>query len=442
MTFSASKTGPAPCSQNGNRASLRPPFRVAPIPAVSAPSSTDHAGPLAQPARAGAKSLIFTFFCFMCKKFWAPRLRVFLIFSLALVLQAPASAQSPAKRLIIFDQDTAGPGGTDLMSLLVLLQDPNVQVPGVTVVQGDGWLDDEVLHALRLLEIVGRTDIPVAAGAAAPSVRTLKSTEEWEKKFGKVAYLGAWSTQPNGPLPAGAALEEGRPTTQPWVEDAGFFLERVVREHPHRVTIYEGGPMTNLARAIDIDPDFPSLTAGLVFMGGAVDPHSTDPEIAAAPHREFNLWFDPEAAAKVFRARWPSIICTTVDVSIETKLTRAMFDQIAASNTPAAQYIAKYSKPDESYMWDELAAAAWLDPTLITRTKSVFMDVNTDSASPQYGDTLVYDPNQPHDPQLQPVTAQMDVDNARFSQFFVRLMTAASTQKTLSSVAHAMPSER
>lgn len=358
--------------------------------------------------------------------------------------QAPPTATQVAapKRMIIFDQDTAGPGGTDLMSLLVLLQDPNTEVLGVTVVQGDGWLSDEVLHALRLLEIVGRPDVPVAAGATRPLVRTLESSKQWEKKFGKVAYSGAWSTQTSGPLKSASLLKEGAPAIEPAPEQAGYFLARLVREHPHQVTIYEGGPMTNLARAIEIDPDFPSLTAGLVFMGGAVDPHSADPEIAGAPHREFNLWFDPDAAAIVFRAHWPSIICTTVDASIQTKFTSDMFNQIAASSTPAAKYIATYSKANESYMWDELAAAAWLDPATISRSIPVFMDVNFDTASPHYGDTLVYQQNQAHDPTLQPVTAQMDVDVPRFSQLFVKLMTASHTANTVRGSAQFLPSQR
>lgn len=395
------------------------------------------------------KLRVFNLLCKLCtipRVFFFPSL-LFLVAGLPTVASAQlvsaATQTAPAaKRMIIFDQDTAGPGGTDLMSLLVLLQDPNTEVLGVTVVQGDGWLSDEVLHALRLLEIVGRPDIPVAAGAARPLVRTIESSKQWEKKFGKVAYSGAWSTQTGGPLKSASLLKEGAPAIEPAPEQAGYFLARLVREHPHQVTIYEGGPMTNLAHAIEIDPDFPSLTAGLVFMGGAVDPHSADPEIAAAPHREFNLWFDPDAAAMVFRAHWPSIICTTVDASIQTKFTSDMFNQIASSSSAAAKYIATYSKANESYMWDELAATAWLDPAVISRSIPIFMDVNTDTTSAQYGDTLVYQQNQSHDPTLQPVTAQMDVDVSRFSQLFVKLMTASHTANTVRGSAQFLPSQR
>src|SRR5246127_4617139 len=76
----------------------------------------------------------------------------------------PAWAQqNPSKRRIIIDQDAAGPGGTDQQSILLLIQSPQTEVLGVTVVTGDAWLKDEVAHTLRMLEIVGRTDIPVVA---------------------------------------------------------------------------------------------------------------------------------------------------------------------------------------------------------------------------------------------------------------------------------------
>src|ERR1039458_9615442 len=76
-----------------------------------------------------------------------------------------------------------GPGGTDMMSILVLLQSPQVQTLGITVVTGDQWRDEEVAHTLRLLELVGRADIPVAPGAVYPLVRTQAETKLWEQQY-------------------------------------------------------------------------------------------------------------------------------------------------------------------------------------------------------------------------------------------------------------------
>src|SRR5437867_1271623 len=110
-----------------------------------------------------------------------------------LLLFAAAATWAQEKRYVIFDQDAAGPAGTDMQSLLVFLQAPNVELLGVTVVTGDAWRDEEVAHTLRLLELVGRTDVPVVPGAAYPLVRTQQWTQLWEQKYGKVVYQGAWT---------------------------------------------------------------------------------------------------------------------------------------------------------------------------------------------------------------------------------------------------------
>ena len=82
------------------------------------------------------------------------------------------AASGQEKRKIIIDQDAAGPGGTDQQAILMLIQSPQTEVLGITVVTGDAWLKSEVAHTLRTLELIGRTDIPVVPGAEYPLVRT------------------------------------------------------------------------------------------------------------------------------------------------------------------------------------------------------------------------------------------------------------------------------
>jgi hypothetical protein len=168
-------------------------------------------------------------------------------------------SQSRDKRKIIIDQDAAGPAGTDQQAILLLIQSPQTEVLGITVVTGDAWLTEEVAHTLRMLELIGRTDIPVVRGAEYPLVRTKEETEQWEQRYGSVAWLGAWTPRVyHAPRELGT-MPEGKPTTKAADEDAPHFLVRMVRKYPHDVTIYEGGPMTNLALAISIDPEFPKL---------------------------------------------------------------------------------------------------------------------------------------------------------------------------------------
>src|ERR1700758_1053077 len=87
-------------------------------------------------------------------------------------LLASSLCLAQPKRKIIIDQDCSGPGGSNLQTLALLIQSPDIDVLGITVVSGDQWRDEEVAHALRLLEIIGRTDIPVMSGAIFPLVRS------------------------------------------------------------------------------------------------------------------------------------------------------------------------------------------------------------------------------------------------------------------------------
>src|SRR5271155_630953 len=184
---------------------------------------------------------------------------------------------------------------------------PQTEVLGVTVVTGDQWLKAEVAHTLRMLEIIGRTDIPVVPGAEYPLVRRKEETELWEQRYGSVAWLGAWTPHFYHPADDLGEMPEGKPSIKPNDEDAAHFLIRMVHKFPHEITIYEGGPMTNLALAISIDPGFAEMARELIFMGASLSPQTTDPEFVDTPRREFNLWFDPEAAHVVLRASWKKI---------------------------------------------------------------------------------------------------------------------------------------
>src|SRR5258708_26433666 len=99
------------------------------------------------------------------------------IFSILLV-SLPIAAQS--KRKVIIDQDARGPATTDQQSMLVLLQSPEIETLGITIVSGDQWRDEEVAHTLRMLEIVGRTDVSVYPGAVFPLINRLETIERWE----------------------------------------------------------------------------------------------------------------------------------------------------------------------------------------------------------------------------------------------------------------------
>lgn len=368
-------------------------------------------------------------------------LSVFLVVAAILLFALPAAAQ--AKRKVIVDQDARGPATTDQQSILMFLQSPDVETLGITVVSGDMWRDEEVAHTLRMLEIVGRTDIPVVPGAIFPLINRMEFIERWETLYGQVHYQGAWNGHKagmnmgegvrgryHGPYEV-PPLVEGNPTTKPADEDAAHFIIRMVHKYPHEVTIYAAGPLTNIAQAISLDPQVPELAQELVVMGGSVAP-TVAVDWSTENRREFNFWWDPEAVHIVLTSPWKKVTITTVDISVKTRMTKQMIAEIAKSPSAASQYLAKYG--DEEYMWDELAAAAWLDPSVITKEEILYMDIVIDHGA-SYGNTLVWSRGAQPGLGEQLVHLPMELDRAKFEKMFIALMARTSSPSAASGAA-------
>jgi len=348
-----------------------------------------------------------------------------------------AQAWGGVKRMVIADQDASGPGGSDMMSLLVFLQSPDVDLLGITVVTGDSWRDQEVAHALRLLESVGRTDVKVYPGAAFPLLRTPEWTKMAAQLYGRVGFEGAFSGQSTRqPWDYVPPLKEGSPATRAAEEDAPHFMVKMVHKYPHKVTIYAAGPLTNIALALRIDPHFAELAQELVIMGGSLNPQTEAKEWANDPRHEFNFWFDPEAASITLHAPWKKITDTTIDVSLKTRAEPEILDALAKSDSAAARYLTKYFQRPvfPNYLWDELAAAAWLDPSLITRNRAVLMDVDT-RQGPTYGNTLTWAEDAAPALPLSKVDAQLDVDLPKLQRFLIQLMSAPTPHPDAQTVA-------
>ncbi len=358
----------------------------------------------------------------------SPNVRSKCVLCVLVALSFLYSASAQTKRKVIIDQDARGPATTDQQSILVFLQSPEVEVLGITVVSGDMWRDEEMAHTLRMLELVGRTDVPVVPGAVYPLINRMELIERWEGLYGKVRYQGAWNKRPIGDGQRGSFhgpyeipdLKEGNPTTKPIEEDAAHFIIRMLHKYPHEITVYAGGPLTDIAQAISLDPAVPDLAQELVIMGGSIAPATPYPW-ATTNRREFNFWWDPESVHMTLTAPgWHKITITTVDISIKTRMDKAMIAEIGKSQNAAAQYIAKYA--DEEYRWDELAAAAWLDPSIITKQTQLYMDMDY-SHGPGYGNTLVWMPGTQPGLGENLVNVPQDLDLAKFDKMFIDLMS-------------------
>jgi purine nucleosidase len=122
-------------------------------------------------------------------------------------------------------------------------------------------------------------------------------------------------------------------------------------------------------------------------------------------------------------AHWPRFVLTTVDISVKTRMDKALIEQVRKGTTPAARYVAKYA--EESYLWDELAAVAWLDPSIITKSQKLYLDVNTDHGA-GYGDTRAWSEGQQPGMGEALVEVQADLDKEKFYRVFVELLTRAT----------------
>ena len=129
----------------------------------------------------------------------------------------------------------------------------------------------------------------------------------------------------------------------------------------------------------------------------------------------------------MLRAPWKKIVCTPTDISIKTRLTPAMIKQIDASGTPLAHYVARFFQTGQGgeYMWDELAAAAWIDPSLITKRETRYMGVDLDRGA-GYGNTMTWAEKDKPKVAAQPVEIQVDLDKEKFYRMFVGLMSGAT----------------
>jgi inosine-uridine nucleoside N-ribohydrolase len=216
-------------------------------------------------------------------------------------------------------------------------------------------------------------------------------------------------------------MKEGEPRIHAAQGTAAEFIVNMVHKYPGQVVLYAGGPLTNYALALKLDPEVATLAKEFVMMGGGLyaDKGAIDPGAIDA-RREFNWWFDPEAARIVLRAPWKKVTITPIDISVKTRFTEEMKATIAKANTPVTQYVDKYSLP--GYMWDEIAAIALIDPTIITGQKQLYMDIDVDHGA-SYGKTVFWDAKAKVPPYLHLANVQFDIDAEKFYKIFIDLMT-------------------
>lgn len=255
------------------------------------------------------------------------------------------------------------PGVDDTMALFFGLLSPDVEVVAITTVWGNTTVERTTENALRLLEIVGRPDVPVASGAARPLLGP-------EPAFAH--HVHGADGQGNTHLPP--------PTLKPVAEPAAETLIRLAHEQPGQLTLVPVGPLTNVAEALIRDRSIAGLYKKVVLMGGAFLSHGN-----VSRFGEANVWHDPEAAQLVFEAGWP-IVAVGLDVTHRALLTGEMLEQLRATGTPwgvhlhriTDHYLNAYARHHGKRvcaMHDALALAIAADPSLVRAAPRVRVDV-------------------------------------------------------------------
>src|SRR5262245_57153500 len=249
------------------------------------------------------------------------------------------------ERLII-DSDSGL--GDDGAAVVMLLRSPSlVDVAGITLVPGNVWPAQGATDVFRILDALGQSHVPLYSGAESPLVHTAGMAAEQARRWGKLAFIGAFAEK--------AAAPAGRRARPGGVE----FLISEIEKHPGEITVLAIGPMTNLALLLRLRPSIETKIKRLVFMGGAVNVKGNVSTAA-----EFNFWFDPEAARIVLRSRIPQKIMFGLDICNRAPLRKPQFDEIIAVRTPITALFAEdlgnrypgFNQHPEAttYMWDSL----------------------------------------------------------------------------------------
>lgn len=268
------------------------------------------------------------------------------------------------KRKIIIDTD---PGQDDAVAILLALASPeDFDVLGIVAVAGNVGLEKNAKNALKIVELSGRTEVPVYAGCDKPMRRELRTAEHVHG-----------STGLNGP-----ELPEPGIRLQP-EHGVDYIIETLLGHAPGEITLCTLGPLTNIATAFEKAPEIRSRVREIVMMGGAYFEVGN-----LTPAAEFNIYVDPEAADIVFRSGVP-ITVASLDITHKVLTTRARIEKLANLGNKTGKAVAEmldFSATFDlaKYGWDgaplhdPCVIAYLIDPGLF-RGKQINVTIETQS---------------------------------------------------------------
>lgn len=274
-------------------------------------------------------------------------------------------------RLIIDADPANGVAGSDVddgLAIALALNSPEVDVLALTVVGGNVPVDQGVQGALALLESAGAAHVPVHRGGDRP---LLQDQRPWRRLLDARSFDPKAQALWQDVTPAASTLTpDPRPASQVLVE--------LVDAHPGEITVLAIGPLTNVATAMLLDPEWQHKVERVVWMGGAFEL----PDVL----QELNAAYDPEATHLVMTSEAPLLV-VPLDVTLQTSMHLDDVARLEAAGTPLAQYLARTVRPwvtwlaarfgrDGCPLHDPLAMAAILEPDIVgTRTRAADIEL-------------------------------------------------------------------
>jgi len=255
------------------------------------------------------------------------------------------------------------PGHDDAVAILLAAASPELDLRAITTVAGNGPLDKVTYNARRVCTLAGIRDVPIAAGADRPLVRDLETAAH---VHGESALDGPALPEPDVPL-------DPRPADQ--------VIADVAAASPEPVTLIAIGPLTNVATALDRRPELAGRLREIIVMGGSTGRGNH------APYAEFNIYVDPEAAARVFGSGVP-VTMVGLNLTHQALATQDVVDRLLGLDTELSRVVAGWMTFfGSSYedLWglagppvhDACAVALAIDPALI-RLEDAFVAIETD----------------------------------------------------------------
>ena len=337
-----------------------------------------------------------------------------------MVFSLPAFAESDAgaaKEKVILDTDMVEIFD-DGIAMMMLQLSPQVDLLGVTVVVGNTWLPEGTAYALRQLEAIKATHIPVSMGLKYPLRPNRHEAMEYERKLFGIGH-DIWAGSFGYPEPeswqAVYKKQYGlEPATQPIEQHAVDFIIEQVKKYPGEVTIAAIGTCGNLALAVRKAPEIIPLIKRVIYMGGSFFRQGN-----STPTAEFNWWADPEAAKIAVRSPFREQIVVGLDACEKVTFKKDQYEKVRGivKNPVITDMLNKnvlvtlYGEDSKytHYIWDVIVAAIVIDPTLITGEKIYPIDVCSDYG-PGYGQAMAYIRQAPIGCQNARIVTDVDID--------------------------------